>query len=147
MAKCPATKLSLDYLRGQGFLSEVVERMIPSKPFPKKKDLFDFVDIVSIQNDNVVFIQTTSTSNKSARIRKIEQRDIATKFYEVHRAARVHLHCWKKVGRTYEVTVYDLDCVYGPDQKDHVNPVPYAGPTMADVRARMRRAKNELHGG
>lgn len=69
MALSP-TQLSLRTLRANGYIAEVVEKWIPGAGI--RKDLFGFIDIVAVRDGETVGIQTTSKSNISARVRKIE---------------------------------------------------------------------------
>jgi hypothetical protein len=62
---------SLKYLRDQGYIAQVVEKW---NPYARVRvDLFGFIDIVALKDGEkgVFAIQTTSTSNMGARIKKI----------------------------------------------------------------------------
>jgi hypothetical protein len=149
MAKCPATELSLEYLRSRGMLAEVVERRIPMKPFPKTKDLFDFVDIVAVKQMNdlrwgcnaqgVYFVQTTGATNKSGRLSKMAIAEIAEKIEQVQYVGTIELHLWKKVGRAYEVEVLQITAEYSFG-KWVITAEKGVWPTMASLRADKRLA-------
>lgn len=66
-----ATQKSLKKLRDEGYLCEIVEKTIP-KCFIKK-DLFGFIDILAIRDDEVLAVQTTSGSHSSDRVNKIKE--------------------------------------------------------------------------
>lgn len=87
---------SLAKLRKEGWLVGTVERY---NPFSRKRhDLYGLFDLVAVRENQVLFVQTTSASNVSARIRKItEHQD--TPFIRKC-GALLHIHGWgKKKGR------------------------------------------------
>ncbi len=91
MASTP-TQRSLKHMRDQGYLCEVTERW---NPFAKiRQDLFNFVDILCIKDGKTVAVQTTSYSNISARIKKIQGLDS----YPIIKSAgwEIVVHGWKK---------------------------------------------------
>lgn len=97
MAKSP-TENSLAYLRENGWTAEVVERWIPGANI--RKDLWGFVDIVAIRGEKTLGVQTTSYSNVSARVRKIQESDMLPLVREA--GWLIHVHGWakgKKEGR------------------------------------------------
>lgn len=65
------TSRSLELLRAEGWIAEVVERWIPGANI--RKDLFGFGDILCLREGQTMLVQTTSASNVSARIRKITE--------------------------------------------------------------------------
>ena len=68
------TARSLKLLRDSGYIAAVVEKTVPYNP-NIKQDLFGFCDIVAVKPlQPVLFIQTTSLSNLSARIKKAKGR-------------------------------------------------------------------------
>jgi len=70
MASSPTSR-SLAMMREQGYIVDVVERRIP---FSKKThDLFNIIDIVAVGGGETVGIQTTSYSNVSTRVKKINE--------------------------------------------------------------------------
>jgi hypothetical protein len=91
MATSP-TQRSLKLMRDQGYLCEITERW---NPFAKiRQDLYGFVDILCIKEGKTVAVQTTSYSNVSARIKKIQGLDT----YPIVKSAgwEIVIHGWKK---------------------------------------------------
>lgn len=70
MAASP-TQRTLKLYRDRGYVAEVVEKWIPRVNI--RKDLFGFIDIVSIHPDSkgCIGVQATSRGNMSARRNKI----------------------------------------------------------------------------
>jgi hypothetical protein len=86
------TQRSLKIMRERGFVCEITERW---NPFAKiRQDLFNFVDILCVKDGITVAVQTTSYSNISARIKKIE----ALETYPIVRSAGwvILVQGWKK---------------------------------------------------
>lgn len=89
--------MSLDYLRKMGYYAEPVEHRpyIPDgqgrQKFPITKDLFGFADIIALKT-HVLLVQTTSRSNTSARMKKIQ----ASEAFEWCKRAGmlIHVHGW-----------------------------------------------------
>ena len=68
MAASP-TQRTLDLLRKEGYMAEVVEKRIPHTF--RARDLFNCIDIVAIKDGcPVLGIQATSRANQSARYKK-----------------------------------------------------------------------------
>lgn len=86
------TARSLANLRERGYRCEVVERF---NSFTKqRKDLFGFVDIVAIRENETVGVQTTSGSNMAARITKIAESETVS---DVRKAGwKIFVHGWSK---------------------------------------------------
>lgn len=64
------TSRTLELLRDEGYLAQVVEQWIPHSR--TRRDLFGFIDIVAISEDQgTIGVQATSTGNINARIAKI----------------------------------------------------------------------------
>lgn len=64
-------------------------------PFAKiRQDLFGIIDIVAIGENKTIGVQTTSYSNMSARVKKIQQ----SESYPLLKAAgwNIVVHGWKK---------------------------------------------------
>lgn len=103
MAKSP-TQLTLEKLRGEGYLCEVVERWVPGANI--RKDLFGFIDILAIREGDVLAVQATSKSNVSARVNKIaEHENIA----EVRKLGwQIEVWGWHKVNNRWQVAVTDV---------------------------------------
>jgi hypothetical protein len=79
-------------MRDQGYLCEVTERW--NQWAKVRQDLFNFVDILCIKDGKTVAVQTTSYSNISARIKKIQGLDS----YPIIKSAgwEIVVHGWKK---------------------------------------------------
>lgn len=104
MSGSPTTR-SLKYLRDQGYLSQVVEKWIPQAG--KRVDLFGFIDILALKGGEVLGVQTTSASNLSARVKKIQEHENVG----VVRDAGIAIHChgWRKNSKNrWVITVRDL---------------------------------------
>ena len=72
MAKTP-TQRTLAEMRSRGYACEVVERW---NPFAKiRQDLFGFIDVLCLGDNEVIGVQATSAGNVSARVRKIADHD------------------------------------------------------------------------
>lgn len=103
MAKSP-TQLSLEYLRKDGWLAEVVEKWIPGANI--RKDLWGWCDIVALKDGVTLAVQTTSLSNISARAKKIAESETIS---EVRKANwSIHLHGWAKKENRWQVKVVDI---------------------------------------
>lgn len=86
------TSRSLDLLRKQGYLADVVERWIPGANI--RKDLFGFIDIVAIKDGEIRGIQATTGSNCSSRVKKIAAHDNVA---AVRKAGfGIFVHAWSK---------------------------------------------------
>jgi carbonic anhydrase len=99
------TQRSLKYLREQGYTVDVVERWIPGANI--RKDLFGFIDLLAIREDEVLGVQSTSGDNVAARVDKIANHD---NLDAVRKAGiRILVHGWRKnaAGRW---TLREVDC-------------------------------------
>ena len=105
MAGKSPTQRSLEYLREQGYLAEVVERF---NSFTKqRKDLWSWCDILAIRKDEVLAVQVTSSSNVSARIKKIQESDTVAKVRDA--GIRIEVHGWGKNSKgRYVMRVEDI---------------------------------------
>jgi hypothetical protein len=86
------TQKSLAYLREQGMTCEVVERW---NAFARiRQDLFGIIDIVALDEQQTLGVQTTSWTNVSARVKKIAD---SPHLPALLRAGWVlEVHGWKK---------------------------------------------------
>jgi hypothetical protein len=86
------TQRSLAYLREQGMTCEVVERW---NAFARiRQDLFGIIDIVALDEQQTLGVQTTSWTNVSARVKKIAE---SPHLPALLRAGWVlEVHGWKK---------------------------------------------------
>lgn len=86
------TQRSLQYLRNQGYLAAVTEHW---NPFAKvRQDLYGFVDVLALHDGKTLAIQTTSTSNFSARRRKILEHENLPIL--IAAGWQVVIHGWRK---------------------------------------------------
>jgi hypothetical protein len=156
MARCPATQLSLEWCRLQGWIVDIVERNIAMKPFPIKKDLFGLFDLVAIEHHQsrglvVHFIQTTSASNKSSRLKKMEAAyEVMSKLVGlgIHSVA-VDLHSWKKVKNAWAIDVWHAREVTWDHKTDCIvswYSLTTVVPTMKALRAKERAENGERAG-
>lgn len=104
MSSC--TQRSLKLLRGNGYLTAVVERWNPHAR--KRQDLFGFADIVAIRADvpGILAVQTTSASNQAARITKIRSVPAAATWLAA--ANKIEVHGWQKRAGRWAVTVTEV---------------------------------------
>lgn len=86
------TARSLKHLRDAGHVADVVEKWIPGANI--RKDLFGFIDILAIKDNQVVAVQATSDSNVSSRVNKITDHEHLALVRRV--GWSVYVHGWKK---------------------------------------------------
>jgi hypothetical protein len=119
------TELSLELLTKTGWRATVVEHFVrqprgePMPPCPTckrshrseedlgyRKDLFGFVDILAVHRNRTLAVQTTSASNISARVRKIQ----GSVWFEFLKQAgwRIEVHGWGEKGvRVVDMTTME----------------------------------------
>lgn len=91
------TQRSLALLREAGYRCAIVEKWIPQTK--RRNDLFGFVDLLAIRDNETLAVQTTSGSNVASRITKITE-DCADALADVRAAGwRIEVHGWRKVKR------------------------------------------------
>jgi hypothetical protein len=86
------TSRSLEYMREQGYVSEVVERWIPGANI--RRDLWGFADLICLRGKEIVAVQTTSGSNLAARVKKIAEHENVGIVREA--GIRILAHGWSK---------------------------------------------------
>jgi hypothetical protein len=103
MATSP-TQLSLKKLRDEGWLAETVERWVPGANI--RKDLWGFVDILAIRDDEILAVQATSYSNVSARVNKITDHENLPAV----RLANIQIQVWgwRKVDNRWTARIVDI---------------------------------------
>lgn len=96
MTKTSPTQRSLKLLRSEGYTCQVVEKW--NQWAGIRQDLFGFIDIVCIKSGErgVLGIQTTSTGNVNARIKKISGNPIYPLWLEV--GNKIVVEGWSKRG-------------------------------------------------
>ena len=86
------TQRSLKLLRGRGYATWVVEHW--NHFSRKREDLFGAWDIIGVGEDGVIFVQTTSRTNVSARVKKIAENEYTP---DIRKAGvRLEVHGWAK---------------------------------------------------
>lgn len=86
------TSRSLDHLRKQGYLAQVVEKWIPQ--VKRRVDLFGFGDVIAIREGEVLLVQATSGDNVASRVTKIAEHENVG---PVRKAGiRIVVHGWRK---------------------------------------------------
>lgn len=110
MSKKRPTQRTLEYLRSQGCLVDVVERFIKVPKHPGggiRRDLFGIIDILAIRNGELVGIQTTSGGNHSIHLRKCvhSASTITEDVGETEAILRLqaNLKEWLQTGLAYEI--------------------------------------------
>jgi hypothetical protein len=89
------TQRSLKKLRDAGYMAAVTERF---NSFTKRRhDLFEFIDILAVKQNEVIGVQTTSQSNVGARIKKICALQSADSWL-YGGTRRIVVHGWAKRG-------------------------------------------------
>lgn len=96
MCKTSPTQRSLKTLKDQGWTTQVVEHWNPYSR--TRTDLWGIVDILAMNGQQIVGIQTTSGSNVSARIKKIREEPRAMTWIES--GGRLFVHGWRKLLRS-----------------------------------------------
>jgi hypothetical protein len=71
MAGKTPTQRSLEKLRSEGYLCQIVERWNPHARI--RQDLFGIGDILAIKAGETLLVQTTSRGNVAARVKKIRE--------------------------------------------------------------------------
>lgn len=86
------TQRTLKHYKSLGFPCAITEKW---NPFARiRQDLFGFIDLVVLAGDNLYAIQTTSASNKAARLNKICALPNAKKWLEA--GGKIKLITWGK---------------------------------------------------
>lgn len=106
------TQRSLKKLRDEGFECDVVEKWIPFARI--RKDLFGFADILAYNQYRTIFVQTTTASNASARVKKIRSLPVHAIWLGSNR--EIHVHSWAKRGGRGKRKTWD--CVVVPILSD-----------------------------
>lgn len=88
------TQRSLAHLRSHGFIVDIVERQCG----PIKKDFLGIIDLIALRpsTQEVLCIQTTSASNASSRVKKLQASDMTSALLLM--GWEVIVHSWGKRG-------------------------------------------------
>lgn len=100
------TARTLALLRGEGWDAEVVEKW--NHVTRTRKDLYGFIDIVGVRDEETIGVQSTSYSNVSARIKKIQAEPKAVKWLRANN--RIQVQGWRKIvgSRRWTCRIVDL---------------------------------------
>lgn len=98
------TQRSLAKLREEGYYPAVVEKW--NAVCKIRQDLWGVLDLVALRGGETIGVQTTSYSNISARVRKIEESDALPRLREA--GWRVVVHGWRKVGNRWQCKEVDI---------------------------------------
>jgi carbonic anhydrase len=89
------TQRSLQKLRAAGYLVAVVEKWNPYAHC--RQDLFGFIDLIAINGDETLAVQTTSGDHVAERLEKIRNTPAATTWLESS-TRKIVVHGWRKAG-------------------------------------------------
>lgn len=98
------TQNSLKKLRNEDWLPEVVERWNCHAKI--RQDLYGFIDILAIKDNQTIAVQATSYSNVSERVKKIQRHDN----YPKVKASGwiIQVWGWHKVKNRWQARIVDL---------------------------------------
>ena len=98
------TQRSLKYLRDAGYTVAIVEHW---NSFARiRQDLFGIIDLLAVRGTETLGVQTTSSTNVAARIRKLEESPMLSILREANWS--IHVHGWRKVGNRWQVRSVDI---------------------------------------
>ena len=104
MASLSPTQRTLAYLKSQGYLCQVVEKWNPHARI--RQDLYGFIDILAIKEDEVLGVQACAGSSVSARVKKIAEHDNIS---AVRKAGiKVWVMGWRKLKTGWSPRIEDL---------------------------------------
>lgn len=86
------TQRSIAHLKAQGYLPWITEHWCPWSR--RRKDLWNIVDILCLRDNEILGVQTTSGSNVSARVKKIEESEHVGAIRKA--GIRLVVHGWRK---------------------------------------------------
>ena len=100
------TARSLELLRNEGYLVQIVEQTIRGKGIIFKRDLFSIGDIIAIRGPETLLVQTTSGSNVSARVAKVATCEHLP--WIRNAGWHIEVHGWRKLRSGWQVR--RIDC-------------------------------------
>lgn len=103
--KSSPTKLSLAHIRKTCDCVQVVE--VWNSFTRTHKDLFGFIDILAIEGDATIAIQSTSWANVSARAKKIAESPLVGFVRDA--GWKIIIHGWRKNAKTNRYELKELD--------------------------------------
>ena len=91
------TQRTLKLMRERGWIAEVTEKWIPGANI--RKDLWTFCDVLCLhpESGEILAVQTTSASNISARVRKIQECELTPIVRKC--GIGIHVHGWLAPGK------------------------------------------------
>jgi len=98
------TSRSLELLRSEGYLCEVVEKW--NQWSKTRKDLYGFIDILAVRKGEVLGVQATSGSNVSGRVAKITEHENVGQVREA--GIRIEVWGWRKLKDGWAVRRVDV---------------------------------------
>ncbi len=102
------TARTLERLRRDGYLAQVVERWNPHARV--RQDLYGVIDVLGINETSTIGVQATTMSGRSSHMKKLSESPAAvtwTRGPDRH----LELWCWRKLKNRWRVhrTVFDVD--------------------------------------
>ena len=102
------TKKSIESLKHQGFLVAITEHF---NFFAKRRmDLFGFIDLLALKENELLAVQTTTLENLGTRLAKIKGTPAAV-LWLMSPSRRLQIHGWKKgkgKGYPWELTTREV---------------------------------------
>jgi hypothetical protein len=98
------TALTVRHLRTTWPVVEVVERYVAHAG--RRHDLFGFIDVLAVGPDGTLAVQTTTSANVAARVRKIADHPNLAAVREA--GWTIHVHGWRKKGGRWIVREVDV---------------------------------------
>lgn len=104
--KVSPTQLSLKELRKTCHAVQVVE--VWNSFTRTRKDLFGFIDILALEGETTIAVQSTSWTNVSSRAKKIAESPLVGAVRDA--GWRILIHGWRKNAKTnrYELKTLDV---------------------------------------
>lgn len=85
------TQKTLKHYRELGFICDIAEHW--QHHAKRRKDLFNFIDVVAVGNGRIIAIQATAWSGVSARVNKIQEIEAADEW--LLGGGEIHVIGWK----------------------------------------------------
>lgn len=98
------TQRSLEKLRAEGYLCQIVERWNPHVRI--RQDLFGIGDILAIREGETLLVQTTSRGNVAARVTKIQESEHLDKILAA--GWKITVHGWGKLKAGWTCKIVDF---------------------------------------
>lgn len=122
----------MEFVRARGWTVGKTEHWNAfAKPFGRRVDLFNFIDLIAIDAQRTIAIQSTSAAGISARLAKIRSLPEARRWADC-RGRQIKLHGWKKKEGNWYVRVLTLDSALNVVKDVWINP--RARTALGDVR-------------